>query len=145
MSDDQLPLETFSQLREEVLGRWPTGQEARNLHGNGVYLSKLPHFATEQLAVNRGLRKTLVQPRCGVVTVRDQLRLFQIYKSVGADILSYQVDSHTRNSNYTAAAEAIRESEATGVPTINGFPIVNHGVSALRRVMADIRTPLQTP
>ena len=94
--------------------------------------------------MNQGLRKTLVQPRCGVAAVRHQIRLFQIYKSVGADTLSYQVDSLTRNNNYVGAAEAIRESEASGVPTINGFPVINHGVSALRRVMAEIRVPLQT-
>lgn len=144
VSEDLLPLETFHQQREKVLGQWPTGDEARNLHNNGVYLSKVPQYSEAQLAVNQGLRKTLVQPRCGVAAVRHQIRLFQIYKSVGADTLSYQVDSLTRNNNYTGAAEAIRESEESGVPTINGFPVVNHGVSALRRVMAETRVPLQT-
>jgi methylaspartate mutase epsilon subunit len=144
ISEDLLPLETFYQQREEILGKWPTGQEARNLHSNGVYLSKVPQYSREQLAVNQGLRKTLIQPRCGVASVNDQIRLFQIYKSVGADTLSYQVDSLTRNNDYPGAAEAIRESEASGVPTVNGFPVVNHGVSSLRRVMAETRVPLQT-
>lgn len=144
VSEDLLPLETFYQQREEVLGQWPTGHEAQNLHSNGVYLSKVPQYSHEQLAVNQGLRKTLVQPRCGVASVSDQIRLFQVYRSVGADTLSYQVDSLTRNNNYVGAAEAIRESEVSGVPTINGFPVVNHGVSSLRRVMAETRVPLQT-
>lgn len=144
VSEDLLPLESFCKQREEVLSQWPTGQEARNLHSNGVYLSKAPQYSQAQLAVNKGLRKTLIQPRCGVASVNQQIRLFQIYKSVGADTLSYQVDSLTRNNNYVGAADAIRESEASGVSTINGFPVVNHGVSSLRRVMAETRTPLQT-
>jgi methylaspartate mutase epsilon subunit len=143
-SDDPLPWEKFHQLRKEVLRQWPTGHEAGDLRANAEYLSRVPTYSDYQAAVRSGSRQILVQPRCGVTLVRDQIRLFQIYKSVGADTLSYQVDSLTRNNNYVGAAEAIRESESSGLPVTNGFPVVNHGVSCLRQVMAETRIPLQT-
>lgn len=144
VSDDPLPWDKFHQLRKEVLSQWPTGHQARDLRANADYLSRVPTYSDCQAAVRSGSRPILVQPRCGVTLVRDQIRLFQIYKSVGADTLSYQVDSLTRNNNYAGAAEAIRESESSGLPVTNGFPVVNHGVSCLRQIMAETRIPLQT-
>src|SRR5205814_4761912 len=47
------------------------------------------------------------------------------------------------NNNYAGAAEGIRESESSGLSKTNGFPVVNHGVSSLRRVMAETRMPIQ--
>jgi methylaspartate mutase epsilon subunit len=144
LDDSMLTLEAFDTMRKEVLAQWATGQEARGLRDNADYLSRVPQYAVLQNAVNKGLRRTLVQPRCGVASVREQIHLFNVYKSVGAGTLSYQVDSLTRNNNYKAAAEAIRDSQASGISTINGFPVVNHGVPALRKVMEETRMPLQT-
>lgn len=144
VSDDPLPWDKFHQLRKEVLNQWPTGRQAGDLRANADYLCRVPTYSDCQTAVRSGSRPILVQPRCGVTLARDQIRLFQIYKSVGADTLSYQVDSLTRNNNYIGAAEAIRESESSGLPVTNGFPVVNHGVSCLRQVMAETRMPLQT-
>jgi methylaspartate mutase epsilon subunit len=59
-------------------------------------------------------------------------------------VLSYHVDSLTRNNNYAGAEEAIRESRASGAATINGFPVINHGVPALRRIISEVGAPLQT-
>jgi methylaspartate mutase epsilon subunit len=144
VSDDPMPWDRFLHIRKEVLTQWPTAQEARDLRGNAEYLSKVPSYWSSQTAVHSGARRILVQPRCGVTLVNDQIRLFQVYKSAGADTLSYQVDSLTRNNNYARAAEAIRESEITGLPVTNGFPVINHGVSSLRRIMAESEIPIQT-
>ena len=89
-------------------------------------------------------RRFSVQPRSGVPGEQDQLKLFQAFKRFGAGVLSFQVDSYTRNNNYAAAEDAIRESAQLGISTINGFPVVNHGVEAVRRLSRAIGVPLQT-
>ena len=66
------------------------------------------------------------------------------FKNVGARVLSYQVDSLTRNNNYVDAEIAIRESYASGRSTVNGFPVINHGVGGLRRIISEVQVPLQT-
>ena len=52
----------------------------------------------------------LVQPRSGVALVDEQISLFRNFKQAGVRVLSYQVDSLTRNNNYAGAEEAIRDS-----------------------------------
>ena len=46
----------------------------------------------------------------GVATVDEQIKLFKNFKQAGVKVLSYQVDSFTRNNNYAGAEEAIRDS-----------------------------------
>jgi methylaspartate mutase epsilon subunit len=91
-----------------------------------------------------GQGNMLVQPRSGVALIGEQIRLFKNFKRAGVKVLSYQVDSLTRNNNYAGAEEAIRESRVLGSSTINGFPVVNHGVSGLRKIGQQIHVPLQT-
>ena len=85
----------------------------------------------------------LLQPRCGVPLIEGQLSLFRAFRAAGVPVLSYQVDSLTRSGNYAGAEEAVPESRATGVHTINWFPLINYGVGPLRRVASRIRVPLQ--
>jgi len=87
----------------------------------------------------------VVQPRSGVPGLAEQIELFRRFRDEGgAPGLSYQVDSLTRNNRYADAAEAIEVSARTGRAVLNGFPVVNHGVDGLRRVVAETRVPLQT-
>jgi methylaspartate mutase epsilon subunit len=86
----------------------------------------------------------LVQPRSGVALVDEQIKLFTKFKHAGVKVLSYQVDSLTRNNDYVRAEEAIRDSHVAGTSTINGFPIINHGVPGLRRIAQQVQVPLQT-
>jgi methylaspartate mutase epsilon subunit len=141
-----VPLETsaFEQCRREVLGGWKTGEGVKSLEENAQFLAAQPSFPRAQMLVNGEPRHTLIQPRCGVPLVSEQIKLFQAFKSAGVRVLSYQVDSLTRNNNYAGAEEAIRESRAAGRAVINGFPVVNHGVAGMRQVMRHVRAPLQT-
>jgi methylaspartate mutase epsilon subunit len=143
-SEELLPADVFEQSRREVLAHWKTGQRAADLDENAEFLGRQPSFARVQSAVNAGSQPMLVQPRCGVPSVREQIKLFKTFKSVGARVLSYQVDSLTRNNNYVEADAAIRESCATGVATLNGFPVINHGVPGLRRIIREVKVPIQT-
>lgn len=143
VSDGVLEPDDFERTRAEVLQLWKTGAQARHLEENAEFLGRQPSFADLQARANRGERGMLVQPRCGVPLVEGQLRLFRAFRGAGVPVLSYQVDSLTRAGNYAGAEEAVRESRATGVSTLNGLPLINHGVAPLRRIASDIRVPLQ--
>lgn len=142
--DELLEEEDFESQRREVLETWRTGRAARDMRANAEFLSRQPSFAEIQAAVNAGQQPTLIQPRCGVPVARQQVKLFKAFKSVGVRVLSYQVDSLTRNNNLTGAQEALRESRLSGVSEMNGFPVINHGVAALRRIISEVKVPLQT-
>lgn len=143
VSDDLLPPDTFEAERREVLEGWKTGRAAHSLEENAEFLSRQPSWAAFQRRVNAGGRPPLVQPRSGVPSLDGQIELFKTFKSAGASVLSYQVDSLTRSNNYAGAEEAINESRELGVATLNGFPIINHGVPGLRRVISEVKVPLQ--
>lgn len=142
-SDELLPPDEFDAERREVLEGWKTGRAAARLEENAEFLGRQPSWAACQESVNGGGHPPLAQPRSGVTLEADQIKLFRVFKSVGVRVLSYQVDSLTRNNNYAGAEESIRESHALGVSTLNGFPVINHGVPALRRIISDVKVPLQ--
>ncbi len=142
-SEEKISVEAFEKMRKDVLPTWKTGQAAKDLMENADFLKDQPSFSALQRQVLDGSRAMLVQPRCGVALVDQQIELFKSFKAVGASVLSYQVDSYTRNNNYSAAEEEIRHSSLFEC-TINGFPVINHGVPALRRVISELKVPLQT-
>ena len=142
-SDALLDNDTFESSRREVLEQWKTGSGARGLASNAQFLLRQPSFPRIQAQTRMG-GKMLVQPRSGVALVGEQIRLFKNFKRAGVKVLSYQVDSLTRNNNYVGAEEAIRESRMLGTSTINGFPAVNHGVTGLRKIAHQLHMPLQT-
>ncbi len=144
VSDDLLEPDVFERIRVDALARWKTGAAAKDLAKNAEFLVRQASLNEVQAHVQAGRLPILIQPRSGVALVPEQIKLFKAFESVGANVLSYQVDSLTRNNNYAGAAEAIRESHASGVSTLNGFPVINHGVPCLRRIISEVRVPLQT-
>ena len=144
VSDELSDADEFNRARRYVLDQWPTASQAKDLRENAAFLSSQPSFVKTQSIVRAGRLPILIQPRSGVPLVEDQIELFKVFKQAGVRVLSYQVDSLTRNNNYSGAAEAIRESKTAGVATLNGFPVINHGVPGLRRVISEVNAPLQT-
>ncbi|HEU4509185.1 MAG TPA: methylaspartate mutase subunit E [Pyrinomonadaceae bacterium] len=143
-SDTLLDHMTFESSRREVLEQWKTGDGARRLSNNAQFLLRQPSFPRIQAQTQMGQQQMLVQPRSGVALIGEQIKLFKNFKRAGVRVLSYQVDSLTRNNNYAGAEDGIRESRMARTSTINGFPVINHGVSGLRRIAQQIRLPLQT-
>lgn len=143
LEDERMDAGVFEAERREVLEHWKTGPAARDLDDNAAFLARQPSFAEVQRLRNEGHRPMLIQPRSGVPLVDDQIRLFEAFSAAGAHTLSYQVDSLTRNNNYAGADEAIRESRSTKVNSLNGFPVISHGVAQLRRIASRVRMPLQ--
>jgi methylaspartate mutase epsilon subunit len=134
----------FAVEREKVLAGWSTGERARDLEENAAFLAAQPALATLLGEVARGRRPMAIQPRSGVPGVDEQIELFQRCRDAGAAVVSFQVDSLTRNNNYAGAALAIAASREQGRAVLNGFPVVNHGVDVLRRVVAAAGVPVQT-
>lgn len=140
--EDKIAASDFEKSRKDVLSTWRTGAAAKNLQENAAFLKEQPSFASLQKEVLDGNRPMLIQPRCGVALIDRQIALFKTFRDIGVPVLSYQVDSFTRNNNYAAAEEEIAHS-TIAESAINGFPVVNHGVPALRRVIREVRVPLQ--
>ncbi len=144
LSDARMSEPELTNERRQVLQHWPTGAGARDLEDNAAFLRRQPNWSALQARVDAGDAPILVQPRVGVPGEREQLGLMRAYKQAGARVLAFQVDSYTRNNNYPFAEEALRESTRHGYATMNGFPVVNHGVVPLRRIASAIALPLQT-
>lgn len=143
-ADRRLGDERFDEERLAVLASWPTGQAAASLEDNAAFLREVPSFPRLLAEAESGNRPMVVQPRSGVPGIGEQLALFRRFRDAGASALSYQVDSLTRNNRYADAAEAIATSARTGQTVLNGFPVVNHGVEALRRIVTETGVPLQS-
>jgi methylaspartate mutase epsilon subunit len=142
--DQRLTLADLRRQRPAVLESWPTGARARDLEDNAAFLLRQPSFAHAHSPGPRAERPFLMQPRSGVALAARQCAAFVALRRAGADVLSYQIDSLTRNNDYQKAGDAITESRERGASTLNGFPMVNHGVNVLRQLIAEVRTPLQT-
>jgi methylaspartate mutase epsilon subunit len=144
LEDTRLSHEQFERRRKQVLQEWKTGSAANDLAANARFLAKQPSFSRAQALANRGNVSMLMQPRSGVATPAEQVRLFQRLNAAGARVLSYQVDSFTRLSDFARAEQAIKDAETSKAPLLNGFPVVNHGVPGLRRIISSVPVPLQT-
>lgn len=141
----RMPEEQFLAEREEVLASWETGGAAASLEDNAEFLRRQPSFPALLAEIDIGRRPMAAQPRSGVPGLAEQSELFRRFRDQGgAPALSYQVDSLTRNNRYADAAEAIAASARTGRAVLNGFPVINHGVDGLRRVVVEAGVPLQT-
>jgi len=137
--------EEFERQREEVLKQWATGQEV-NFSDAVSYHKSLPKskvFA-EKLAEGKAKGITFAQPRAGVALLNEHIELLRFLQDEGgADFLPTTIDSYTRQNRYTEAQAGIEESRTVGRSMLNGFPAVNHGVMACRRVVESVDVPVQ--
>lgn len=138
-------LEKFNKIRKEVLKQWPTGEEVDFEEAVEYQKSIAPEkrvAAKIKDAKERGV--TLIQPRAGVALVDQHIELLKFLQDEGkADILPTTIDSYTRQNNYEEAENGIEESREEGRSMLNGFPAVNHGVKACRKVVEALDSPLQ--
>ncbi len=131
--------------RDEVLSQWHTGADASRLESNAHALSRCAALSTAHRQAD-AQRRTLIQPRTGVARVDEQIALFDQLRGAGADVLSFQIDSLTRNNAHDQVELLLKEGGAAEDEFIglNGYPAVNHGVDALRRITAGFKdVPLQ--
>ena len=133
----------FLQMRKEVLARWPTGREV-DLEETVAYQREIPKHKNFALTVLRAKSEgiTLAQPRGGFATVEEQIALLKALQDQGgADLLPLTTDSYTRNERFAEAEKGLAQSISAGRSLLNGLPLVNHGVKAVRRVTQAVEKP----
>ena len=145
LANRRIPPDEFDRLQREVLLQWPTGSEV-DFDEAAAYQARIP--SSRRLAVRLAAAAkegtTLVQPRAGVALVEDLIDLLRYLEKEGeADLLPTTIDSYTRQNAYGDAEKGIEESRAEGRSLLNGFPAVNHGVAACRRVNEAVSVPVQ--
>ena len=136
--------EEFFREREKVLSLWPTGKDL-DLDEAVAYLRSLPLPKNYARAVVKAKEegRTLVQPRGGVALVDDHIALLQCLQDRGgADLLPSTTDTYTRNLKFRQAQQGIEESLRAGRSMLNGCPIVNHGLKAVRRISEAVQRPV---
>jgi methylaspartate mutase epsilon subunit len=136
--------EEFFREREKVLSLWPTGKDL-DLEEAVAYLRSLPPPKNYARAVVKAKEegRTLVQPRGGVALVDDHIALLQCLQDRGgADLLPSTTDTYTRNLKFRQAQQGIEESLRAGRSMLNGCPIVNHGLKAVRRISEAVQRPV---
>jgi len=133
----------FLAERAEVLAQWPTGARV-DLDEALAYQRSIPQAkrAPWVLAQAQAQRRTLVQPRAGVAGLEEHIALLRALERGGADLLPTTIDSYTRECRYAEAQRGLEQSIAEGRSLLNGFPAVNHGVDACRRVVESVNAPL---
>ncbi len=135
----------FSAVRMEVLRAWPTGAEV-DLREAVAYHQKMPREKIFSSELARALASgvPLAQPRAGVALLPELIDLLKYLQDTGgADLLPTTIDSYTRLNRYREAQTGIEESKIQGRSVLNGFPAVNHGVSACRKLTEALAVPVQ--
>jgi methylaspartate mutase epsilon subunit len=136
----------FLEEREKVLKTWPTGDDpALNLDVALEFLRTVPRSKNFALKLSKAKKdcRTMIQPRAGVPVLEEHIKLMKYLEESGADFLPSTVDSYTRQNRYLEAQRGMIESKQIGRALLNGFPVVNHGVSGCKAVYESVHVPLQ--
>ena len=126
----------LNKLRPEVISAWPTGKEI-DLDEAIEYqksLSDDKNF-TKRLAKYKADNQIGLFPRSGVPVVEKEIELLQGLNAVGVELFPFTTDSYTRNNQFEKAQAGLEESIKTGQSKLNGYPIINHGIKANRKVV----------
>ncbi|HVN94822.1 MAG TPA: hypothetical protein VMT62_00175 [Syntrophorhabdaceae bacterium] len=129
--------------RKEVLAEWPTGKEV-DLDEAVAYHKSMPPEKVWSTRLTRARQngETLLITGMGHTTIEQQIKLLQTVEPV-ADILGTSPDSLTRAHHFHVIQKEIERSLQLGISTLNGFPIVNHGVMGIRKLINAISKPIQ--
>ncbi|GAV21645.1 methylaspartate mutase subunit E [Carboxydothermus pertinax] len=141
----KIDLDEFFKKRAEVLATWPTGAEVSLEEGINFHKALPPekNFALKLKKVKEeGV--TAIQPRAGVALLNEHIALLKYLEKEGeADFLPTTIDSYTRQNRYQEAQRGIEESLAEGRSMLNGFPAVNYGVYPCRKIIEELKVPVQ--
>jgi len=135
--------EEFFKEREKVLAVWPTGKEV-DLNEAFDFQKSLPASKVWARRMEEAKQKgeALIITGMGQTTLEQQINLLKTVEPV-ADVLGTSIDSLTRSHNFETANREIQKSLETGISTLNGFPLVNHGVAGVRKLVNAISKPIR--
>lgn len=133
----------FQHVRRGVLAGWPTGGDV-DLDEAAEYHRTRAESTNTAWVLRRARRSetTLVQPRAGVSDIEEQIAILKRLRDAGADLLPTTIDSYTREGRYEDAERGIAQGLQAGRSLLNGFPAVNYGVDACRRIAEGVDAPL---
>jgi methylaspartate mutase epsilon subunit len=145
MSNEQISVrhkrideDTFlNKLRPQVLAPWPKTAAEIDLEEAVEYQKSLPDHKnfTKRLKKYHDDGQIGLFPRSGVPVIEEEIELLQGLNSVGVQLFPFTTDSYTRNLQLDKAQAGLEESIKTGQKKLNGYPIINHGVKATRKVV----------
>ena len=145
IKNKKLSEDEFFKEREEVLAQWPTGQRI-DLNEAIEYHKHLPphkNFA-KKLRYAKEHGEIYASTGMGQTTIEGQIDLLQYVEKEGqADLLGLTPDSLTRQNDYEGSQRGLEESLRIGKSTLNGLPVVNHGVPGIRRIVESVNCPVQ--
>jgi methylaspartate mutase epsilon subunit len=140
----KLSEDEFFKERQEVLAQWSTGKDV-DLDEAIVFHKSLPSHkvCVPLLKQAKANGESYAITGMGKATIEEQVDLLTYIEREGqANYLGTTVDSFSRQNNYQEAEKGIAESIKKGRSTLNGFPLVNHGVSGFRRVIEAVQSPI---
>jgi methylaspartate mutase epsilon subunit len=144
LSEACIPDDEFDAMRKANLARWPTGSEV-DMDEAATYLKQLPDHKNLAWVTRKAVAegRCMTQPRGGFGTFKMHKDLLVTLDQEGlADVVPTTTDSYTRNERFAEAQRGSDESEERGRSMLNGFPVVNAGVSKLRELAAAVSKPV---
>ena len=144
IKNKRLDDDVFSKQRKEVVSMWHTGKEI-DLDEAVGYNKSLPDDKNMVRKLKRAKETGEIYAVTGMgkSTVEEHIELLQYVEKEGeAELLAMSPDSFTRYNRFEEVQKHMEESERTGKSKLNGVPIVNIGVSGLRRIVESVNSPI---
>lgn len=140
----KLELDELFRQRKEVLSGWPTGKEI-NLKEAIEYRIALSSNRNwiDVLDKAKSEGKILIAVMAGHTLVEETLDHLRSVQANGADLVWLLPDTYTRRAMYSGAETAIQNSVKQGESLLNGYPIVNHGLSKARYIGENTDIPIR--
>ncbi len=126
----------FLKERKEVLSTWPTGEDV-DFEEAVEYHRNLPEHKNFSKVIQKlhQEKKTVIFPRAGTPILEQEIELNKTLVEAGLPVIPLTPDSYCRLGQYAKAEKGLEESNKTGQPKLNGFPIVIHGVKNTRKIV----------
>jgi methylaspartate mutase epsilon subunit len=144
VQNKKLADDVFKQERKEVLSQWHTGSEI-DLDEAFEFHKDMPpekNFA-KKLVWAKKTGVLLIRTDSGVPSLEEHTRYLKYLQDEGGtDLLGSMVDSFTRTSRFGAVEKELREGSKTGEWNLNGFPMVNHGLGNVRKLIKALDLPV---
>jgi methylaspartate mutase epsilon subunit len=125
--------------RRAELDKWPTGKEV-DFDEAVAYQKSLPDSKIwwKVMVKLRDEGRMSVFPRAGTPVLEKMIELCRGLRESGVLLIPVTTDSYTRLGQFEKVEAALKESERTGKALLNGFPIINHGVTKTRRLIESV-------
>jgi methylaspartate mutase epsilon subunit len=134
----------FFKERKEVLAQWPTGKDV-DLDEAIAFHKSMPWNKnwTKKIQYAKEHGEIYAITGMGKATIEEHIELLTHVEKEGlGDLLGTSVDSYSRQLNFQAAEQGIKDSIIKGRSVLNGLPLVNHGVAGFRKIVNSVNLPI---